>query len=427
MSEHKTVPILKRVSMAFSAFRDIVSGERRGNLAEPPPWLLSMLGVPTAAAGVDVIPETAITLSVVWACVKILSESVGMLPLEIYKTDGVKRERAIDHRLWSILRRQPNPEITALTWKQTVMTHLGLWGNSYSQIIRDGLGRPLQLWPIHPQRVRVMRDSMSKRLYYTVAPMFGETGYVVLDMEDMLHIKGLAMNGLVGMSPVGAGREAIGLGLAEQEYGARFFSNGAQTSGVLEHPGQLSDKAYDRLKKSIEDQIRSLRDKHRMLILEEGLKWQQVSLPPEDAQFLGSREFNIRDIARFYRMPLYKLSENITSKSTSIEQMSIEFLSDTIMPWLTNIEEEITCKLLNKDEQEQFFPKFKVDAYLRGDTQTRYAAYHIARQDGWMSANEIRAEEHMNPIEGGDQYLVPLNMVPADKAGEEGAKKDAKN
>lgn len=398
--------LMNRLSAALGALR--------GNLTEPPPWLLSMLGAPTSAAGVDVIPETSITLAAVWDCVNILSQTVGTLPLIVYQNGAAGKKKALNHPLWSILHDRPNPEMTSMVWRMVMMTHLGLWGNHYSQIVRDQIGRPIGLWPIHPQRVRMMRDIITQKLYYTVAPAFGETGLTTIYAPDMLHVKGLSLNGLVGFSPIGAAREAIGLGLAEQEFGARVFSNDATAGAMLEHPGTLSDAAYDRLKRSIEDQTRSLKDKHRMLILEEGMKVNRYALPPEDAQFLASREFNVLEIARFYRMPPYKLGVQVGGKASNVEQMSIEFLTDTIMPWLVNIEQEIALKLMNDAERAQFFAEFFVDGYLRGDTATRYGAYAIARQWGWMSANEIRHAEHMNPIQGGDDYLVPLNMVPAD-------------
>lgn len=392
----------------------------RGNLKEPPPWLLSLLGAPTSAAGVDVIPETAVTLAVVWDCVNILAQTIGTLPLVIYKLGpNQTKEKAKTHPLWNVLHDAPNDEMTSYTWKMTVMSHLGLWGNHYSQIIRDQLGRPLALWPLHPQRVRVMRDvkGEDKPIYYLVSPMFGEAGMTTLAAEDMLHIKGLSMTGLVGLSPIGAAREAIGLGLAEQEFGARIFSNDTTVGLVLEHPGQLSDKAYDRLRRSMEEQSRQLKDKHRMQILEEGLKANRIGLPPEDAQFLNSREFNVRDIARYYRMPLYKLSENLSSKNANVEQLAIEFITDTIMPWCVNIEQEIMFKLFSATERQAFFAEFHIDSLLRGDTKTRYEAYAVGRQWGWLSANEVRHQEHMNPIDGGDRYMVPVNMMDAAQFG----------
>ncbi len=417
MSETSRPGFFTRLARGMAAFRS--------NLKEPPPWLLSLLGAPTSAAGVDVIPETAITLSTVWACVNILAQDVGTLPLHIYQRSmdakgGVIKAKAFQHPLWDMLHNTPNPEMTSLTWRMTLMTHLGLWGNHYSQIIRDRLGRPLQLWPIHPQRVRVMRDieGPDQPIYYLVSPMFGEPGITKIAAEDMLHIKGLSMTGLVGLSPVGAAREAIGLGLGAQEYGARFFSNDANPGGVLKYPHELSDKAYDRLKKSIEEQTRRLKDKHRMIILEDGAEWQQMSLPPEDAQFLTTRTFQISDVARYYRMPLYKLSENLNSRGSNVEQMAIEYVSNTLMPWCVNIEKEIEFKLFSPADRADFEVSFDLDAQLRGDLDSRYKAYLIGRQWGWLSANDVRRKENLNPIEGGDQYMVPLNMVPADKVGQ---------
>jgi HK97 family phage portal protein len=395
----------------------------RGNLKEPPPWLLSMLGAPTSAAGVDVIPETAISLSTVWCCVNILSQTIGCLPLFIerieHDADGHDTHSlARDHLLWDMLHLSPNQEMTSMIWRGLIMTHLGLWGNHYSQIVRDRLGRPLMLQPLHPQRVRVMREEGgSRRLQYQVSPMYGETGMTVLPMEDVLHIRGLSMNGLVGLSPIGAARECIGIGLATQEYGARFFSNDSSSGAVLEHPGQLGDEAYKRLKADIERQRRALKDKHRMLILEEGMKLTQMGIPPEDAQFLATRTFQVAEVARYYRMPLYKLSENLNTKNANVEQVAIEFVTDTVMPWIVNIESELSLKLFSSEERRTFKPRFDIDELLRGDFQARHAGYTAGRQWGYYSANDVRRKEHLNPIAGGDSYMVPLNMVPSTDVG----------
>ena len=405
-SQKKKLPVLARMAMAVQALR--------GNLGDPPQWLQAMFaGSPSSASGVDVVPQTAITLSAVYDCVNILSQTIGALPLSVYEHQGEQKIRRPDHPLHPILHTAPNPEMTAYTWRAVVMTHLGLWGNHYSQIIRDRLGRVKALWPLSPQRVRVLRKVNTHDLYYHVAPMYGDTGTYELLPRDVLHIKGLSMNGLVGLSPVGAARESIGLGLAAQEYGARFFSNDANPGGFLEHPGELDDEEYERLKKSIEDQTRGLANKHRMIILEEGMKWNAMSMPPEDAQFLQTRDFQVRDVARFYRMPLYKLSENLSTKNSNVEQLAIEFITDTIMPWVFNIEAEIDAKLLG-DESGTLRSRFMLDELLRGDQKSRYDAYAIGRQWGILSANEIRGKEGLNPIGAkGDVYLEPLNMVPA--------------
>ena len=405
-TDQKKMPLMARVAMAAQALR--------GNLGDPPQWLMHMFaGSPSSASGVDVVPQTAITLSAVYDCVQILSQTVGMLPLTVFEHRDGKHVRRADHPLHAILHDAPNPDMTAYTWRSVVMTHLGLWGNHYSQIIRDRLGRVKALWPLSPQRVRVLRTVNTRDLYYLVSPMYGDTGSYELLPNDVLHIKGLSMNGLVGLSPVGAARESIGLGLAAQEYGARFFSNDANPGGFLEVPTAMSDPAYERLKKSWEDQTRGLANKHRMTILEEGTKWSACSLPPEDAQFLATRDFQVRDIARFYRMPLYKLSENLSTKNSNVEQLAIEFITDTIMPWVINIEAEINAKLIG-DESGAFRSRFLLEELLRGDQKSRYDAYAIARQWGIMSVNEIRGKEGMNPIgDAGDTYLEPLNMVPA--------------
>lgn len=392
--------------------------EKRSTLANPGQWLIdAFAGGATSKAGVRVNEETALTNTAVYACVRIIAETVASLPLFLYRRlDDGGKEKATTHPLFPILHDAANDEMTSFQWRETMMCHLLLWGNAYSEIEYNQGGNVRALWPIPPWRVKVERDGQGM-LQYRVYVGDYDTEARVLPASQVLHIPGLSFNGLVGHSPIAMAREAIGLGLAAQEFGARFFSNGAQIGGVLEHPGSLSDKAQENLRRSFEETHQGLSRAHRLMILEEGMKYAQTAIPPQDAQFLETRKFQVTEIARFFRVPPHMLADLERATFSNIEQQSIEFVTHTIRPWLVRWEQALKLKLITN---KQFFPEFLVDGLLRGDVKSRYEAYAIARQNGWMNVDEIREKENLNPLPDGQgkTYLVPLNMVPADQAGQ---------
>lgn len=364
-----------------------------------------------AASGVHVSPETAMRSTAVFACVRILSEAVASLPMLIYRrqADGGKA-RAPEFYLYDLLHDAPNPLMTSFEWRATLMAHVLLWGNAYCQVQASRAGQVQALWPLAPWQMTVKRSGSDLIYEYLLAD---GTRQILLG-DEVLHVRGLVVDGDVGLSPIAAVRRAIGLGLAAEEFGARLFGSGANVSGILQHPGKLSDKAYERLVVQTTDEMTGLRNAHRIKVLEEGMVWTRTAIPPEDAQFLETRRFQLAEVARVYGVPLDMLAEPGGATGNITELQGIRFVTHTLRPWLVRFEQTIKQRLLLARERSQFKVEFLVDGLLRGDVQSRYQAYATARQNGWMSANEIRALENFNPVEGGDVYLVPLNMVPAD-------------
>ncbi len=394
--------------------------ERRSGLANPSQWLIDLLGGGKAYSGVTVNEKTALRSTAVYAAVRILAESVASLPLIVYRRlPGGGKERAVDHPLYSVLHDQANEEMSAFTLRETLMGHLATWGNAYSYIEWDRGGRVRGLWPLRPDRTRPEREKTTGRIVYRVAREDGS--WETLRPEEILHIPGLGFDGLIGYSPIRMAREAVGLALATEEFGARFFGNGANMSGVLEHPGKLSEQAQNNLKKSWEEKYGGLGNAHRPAILEEGMKYNRIGIPPEDAQFLETRKFQVTEIARLYRIPPHMLADLERATFSNIEHQSIEFVVHTLRPWLVRWEQAINMRLLGADERRTYFVEHLVDGLLRGDIKSRYEAYAVGRQNGWLSADDIRELENQNPLPDGQGkvYLVPLNMVPADQVGKE--------
>lgn len=374
-------------------------------------WLLNWLGGQESATGIRINEENAIKYSAVFGCVRIISETIASLPWFVYKRLERGKEKAFEHSLYDVLHLQPNSETTSFIFREVMIVHLLLRGNSYSEIVYDGAGRIKELWPLLPWKMKVERDEATRRLIYKYTlPNGAET---IIPNEYVLHIPGFSFDGLVGKSPIAIAREAIGLGLAMEEFGARFFGNGTQFGGFLEHPRTLSNTALKNLKDSLREKYEGLSNAHRLFILEEGMKYTPAVIPPEDAQFLEGRKFQLEEIARIYRVPLHLLQNLDRATFNNIEELGISFVIHTIRPWLVRIEQAVNTKLFTQQERKKYFCEFLVDGLLRGSIKSRYEAYSQARQNGWMSANDIRELENMNPIDGGDIYLVPLNMIDA--------------
>lgn len=380
----------------------------------------------TTATGVEVTPETALQSTAVFACVRVLAETVASLPLPVYRRlpNGGK-ERAKDYYLYPILHDLPNPEMTSFELRETMMGHLGTWGNAYAEIdLQRGRGRAKELWPLRPDKMRVRRRNGRLQYVYKLPDNVGGRT-VVLPAERILHIRGFGFDGLVGYSPIHLARQAIGLSIATEEFGARFFGNNAIPGGVLEHPGELSDPAHKRLKESWEERHTGLERSHRIAILEEGMQFHDIGIPPEDSQFLETRKFQVIEIARLYRVPPHMIMDLERSTFSNIEHQSIEFVVHTIRPWLVRWEQAIRRDVQLPEERKEYFAEFLVDGLLRGDIKSRYEAYAIGRQNGWLSANDVREFENQNPINGGNVYLIPLNMIPAGQAGDMPRSRDA--
>lgn len=374
-----------------------------------------------SSAGKSVTERSAMQMTAVYSCVRILAEAVAGLPLHFYKynTDGSK-SKAIDSNLYHLLHDEPNPEMSSFVFRETLMTHLLLWGNAYAQIIRNGKGEVIALYPLMPNKMSVDRDENGV-LYYTYQRSQEEgkeSGTVTLSTRDVLHIPGLGFDGLVGYSPIAMAKNAIGLAIATEEYGAKFFANGAAPSGVLEHPGTIKDPA--RLRENWNATFGGSANSGKVAVLEEGMKYTPISISPEQAQFLETRKFQINEIARIFRVPPHMVGDLEKSSFSNIEQQSLEFVKYTLDPWIIRWEQSLNRALLNVDEKKVYFFKFNVEGLLRGDYQSRMQGYATARQNGWMSANDIRELENLDKIpaeSGGDLYLVNGNMLPLNKAG----------
>ncbi len=350
----------------------------------------------------------------VYACVRILSETLASLPLHTYKHTDRGKEKARDHRLYYLLHDEPNPEMTSFVFRETLMGHLLLWGNAYAQIIRDGRGNVLALYPLLPDKMVVDRTSTGE-LYYEYQK---DTGPIILRSDEVFHIPGLGFDGLVGYSPIAMAKNAIGMAIATEEYGAKFFANGANPGGVLEHPGIVKDPK--RVRDSWNAVYQGSGNAHRIAVLEEGMKFQPIGIPPEQAQFIATRKFQLNEIARIFRIPPHMIGDLEKSSFSNIEQQSLEFVKYTLDPWVTRWEQSIQRTLFRENEKRQYFVRFNVDGLLRGDYQSRMNGYATGRQNGWLSANDIRELEDMNRIpadQGGDLYLVNGNMTQLQDAG----------
>ena len=354
------------------------------------------------SSGKYVTERSAMQMTAVYCCVRILSEAVASLPLQFYRyTDDGGKEKAVEHPLYFLLHDEPNPEMTSFIFRETLMTHLLLWGNAYSQIIHNGKGEVVALYPLMPDRMKVDRDEHGRLYYeYTVYDsddVDGRKGTnkvgrtVRLQPHDVLHIPRLGFDGLVGYSPIAMAKNAIGLAIATEEYGSKFFANGAAPSGVLEHPGTIKDPS--KVRESWQATFGGSGNSNKIAVLEEGMKYTPISISPEQAQFLETRKFQIDEIARIFRVPPHMIGDLEKSSFNNIEQQSLEFVKYTLDPWVSRWEQAMVRALLTPDEKKKYFFKFNVDGLLRGDYQSRMNGYATARQNGWMSANDIRELE----------------------------------
>ena len=375
-------------------------------------------------AGKPVNEQTAMQMTAVYSCVRILSETLAGLPLHVYRyNDSGGKEKSLKHPLYKLLHDEPNPEMTSFAFRETLMSHLLLWGNAYAQIIRNARGEIIALYPLMPNKMTVDRDSAG-RLFYIYSrtgedtPTLGQDNPVYLSPSDVLHIPGLGFDGLVGYSPIAMAKNAVGLAIATEEYGAKFFANGAAPGGVLEHPGTIKDP--QKVRESWNAAYQGASNAHRVAVLEEGMKYQPIGISPEQAQFLETRKFQINEIARIFRVPPHMLADLEKSSFSNIEQQSLEFVKYTLDPWVVRWEQAMCRALLTKGEKPDVFIRFNVDGLLRGDYVSRMSGYATARQNGWMSANDIRELENLDRIPadvGGDLYLINGAMTKLQDAG----------
>ena len=365
--------------------------------------------VGTSGSGKSVTVQSAIQLSTVYACVRVISETVASLPLSVYEAEKGGNKKALDHPLYRLLHDEPNSEMTSFVFREVMLAHLLLYGNSYSQIIRSGKNSVVGLYPLLPDHMDVDRDSKGN-LTYTYTTSDGKT--VSIKPRDILHIPGLGFDGVMGYSPIALEKNAIGLGIASEEYGSKFFSNGARPSGILTHPNTVKNPKA--LRESWNSAYGGSANSNRVAILEEGMKFEPIAIPNNEAQFLETRKFQVDEICRIFRVPPHLVCDLEHATFSNIEHMSIDFAVHTIRPWLVRIEQAMNRALFPEQEKGRFFVQFNIDGLMRGDYKSRMEGYAIARQNGWMSANDIRELENQNPIpasEGGDAYLVNGNMI----------------
>jgi len=376
------------------------------------------------SSGKIVNEMSAMQMTAVYSCVRILSEAVACLPLSVYHyNDSGGKERALQHPLYRLLHDEPNPEMTSFAFRETLMSHLLLWGNAYAQVLRNARGEVIALYPLMPSKMTVDRDK-NGRLFYMYQrgsednPAIGKDSLVYLSPSDVLHIPGLGFDGLIGYSPIAMAKNAIGLAIATEEYGAKFFANGAAPSGVLEHPSTIKDP--QRVRDSWNAAYQGSGNAHKIAVLEEGMKYTPIGISPEQAQFLETRKFQINEIARIFRVPPHMLADLEKSSFSNIEQQSLEFVKYTLDPWIVRWEQSMCRVLLSESEKPGYFIKFNLEGLLRGDYASRMSGYATARQNGWMSANDIRELENLDRIseeEGGDLYLVNGAMTKLQDAG----------
>lgn len=374
-------------------------------------WLVE--GMETGS-GVYISEDSAIRIAAVWACVRVLSETLASIPVQVYERKGNdSRELARNHPAYRLLHDRPGREQTSFEFFETMQGHLCLRGNAYAQKMHS-VGRVTELIPIHPDKVRIDRDS-NQRLIYEITPGNGQSN-LVLPADRMLHIKAFSSNGIEGMSIISNFRETLGSQVAMEQHGARLFRNGTHLGGILTHPGTLSEIARNNLESSLKNKYSGIGNAGKNLILEEGMSYTKIGMTSEDAQFIDSRKFGINEIARIFRVPPHMIAELDRATFNNIEHMSLEFLTYTMMPWIRRWEQILNFAVISPEEQDRYYIEFLPAALLRGDLKTRYEAYAVGRQWGWLSANDVRRAENMNSIgDDGDIYLVPTNMWPSDK------------
>lgn len=365
------------------------------------------------ATGVNVNADTAMEAPTVYACVRVISETIASLPVHVYrkKADGSK-ERAYDHPLYRLLHDAPNRFMTRYEWMETKVAHVLLRGNAYDEIVTDNSGRITALQPLHPDRVMPFL-APNGDVSYRYSPPQGEAA--ILLANEVYHQPGGGFDGLKGQSLISLHRETVGLAIAAQEYASRFFGNNAIPKGGLELPSQISDEAEKKLLEAWDRKHRGLDNAHRPAIFPPGMKWVSLGMTNEDAQYLETRKFQVAEIARIFRVPPHKIGDLEKATFSNIEHQAIEFVTDTILPWVTRIEQRLNATLLMENERDQYYIGFVIDGLLRGDIKSRYEAYAIGRQWGWLSANDIRSREDLSAIDGGEIYLAPLNMAPQER------------
>lgn len=412
----------RRRGLIASTVRATSTGS--SGLATPERWVEEWFaGGEATAAGMFVSEETALHYSPFFAGVNAIGSDIGALPLPLYeRLQPAGARKAREHPLYRVLHDQANDLMTSLPFRRTLQGHALTWGDGSAYIERNNAGDVIGLWPLRPDRVSPDIQHLGKgKISLTYRYVDDVNGiYARLLDDEVLRIGGLGYDGVRGYSIVSFARQSIGLGLAAERYGAGFFANGSRPGGVLRHPKRLGPEGSKRLKADWENLHRGLDRAQRVAILEEGVEWQAIGIPPEDAQFLETRRFGVEDMARWLRLPPHKIQHLERSTNNNIEHQGLEYVTDTLQTWLIGWEQAIWHRLLTETEKPRFYAEHITAALMRGDLKTRYEAYAIARNWGWMSADDVLEKENENPLPDGQgqSYLVPLNMQPAGSAGQ---------
>lgn len=388
---------------------------KSGDKAMTPQVLSELIGISyDTYVGKRVSPQLAMQLTAVFGCVRVLAESVGMLPCSLYEQLDRGSKKAIKERLYKLLSVKPNGYMTPQEFWELLIACLCLRGNFFAYKVM-ALGEVVELLPLDPGSVVAKLNSQWEPVYQVTFP---DGSSDTLSQKEIWHVRIFTLDGLNGLSPIAYARQAIGLGMATEEHGSRLFSNGAVTSGVLETDQTLSDEAFNRLKADFEDRHQGLANAHKPMILEMGLKWNQISLSAEDAQFLETRKFQLEEICRIFRVPMHLVQNTDRATFNNIENLGIGFINYSLVPYLTRIEQRINLGLVKASKQGQLYAKFNVGALLRGDMKSRFEAYATAINWGMYSPNDCLELEDRNPRLGGDVYLTPMNMTtkPTDSA-----------
>lgn len=369
------------------------------------PGVLSLFGMADPGGrSTPVTPETALRTSAVYACVRVIAESIASIPIGVFERSGNSRKPATDLAQARLLRSAPNGYQTPFVFKMQIGANCSLFGNFFAEIIRNRYLEPIELLPLPAAHAKVKLGADRRKKI--------EINGTTLDDAEIIHIPALGWDGLAGLSPIAQARNTIGNALAADAFMRTFVENGTKLAGVLEHPEHLGEDALKHLRESWTAIYAGALNAGKVAILEEGMKFKELTMPLEDAQFIESRKFGVTDIARIFRVPPHMIGDLEKATFSNIEQQSIEFVTATLMPWLVRIEEEFDRKLFIGDQRDTYYTKFNAAALLRGDMKSRFDAYRVSREGGWMSPNDIRALEDQDPIPNGDGYIEPLNFKP---------------
>ena len=393
----------------MNILKRLFGGEQRSMTTRDVDGWQNLLGAKTRS-GVQVDTAAALSIPAALSAVRLLSEAVASLPLIVYeRAEG--RIRAVTHPLYSLLHEQPNHRHSPFQLKEMMMLSLLVDGNSYAFIQRDAVGQPVALWPVQASRVTVRQDDNGNVTY----EINTSSGQVVYRPDEILHIAGLSFDGLTGRSPISLARESLGSAVAELQHGSSFFKNSSIPSGVITHPGQLSEQGQELLKSSWQSAYGGTVASGKTAILEEGMKFEPIKFNNKDSQWLESRAFSVKEIARIFRVPPHLLGDLEKASYASIEQQNLDFLTYSLRPWLCRIEEAVNLQLLYEHERQQYFAEFLTADLLRADTKNRFESYQTALQSGWLSINEVRQRENMPTVPGGDKLFIELNREPLDE------------